>query len=109
MGDYLIPANTKRSQLIFNVFRPLDLGILITGGVLTLILLFAVISNTVFSIIIKLFPVAVASFLVMPVPHYHNVLVFLRDLYYYLTRPSKYLWRGWCSSYVTNDSNSKQQ
>ena len=36
MNQYLIPANSKKGQLIFNIFRPIDLGVLLVGATLTL-------------------------------------------------------------------------
>lgn len=39
MNQYLIPANSKKSLLIFNMFRPFDLFLLLTGGTFTLLFL----------------------------------------------------------------------
>ena len=36
---FMIPANTKKGQLILSIFRPVDLGIAITGASITFILL----------------------------------------------------------------------
>jgi hypothetical protein len=40
-GFYLIPANSKKSLLIFSAFRTTDMIILGAGGLLTVIFLFA--------------------------------------------------------------------
>ena len=40
MDNYLIPANTKRGQLILGIFRPFDLW-LFGGGVLVTVILLA--------------------------------------------------------------------
>ena len=45
MGPFMIPANTKKGKLIFNIFEPIDLGIAITGALITLVLLLIVINN----------------------------------------------------------------
>ncbi len=106
-GQYLIPANSKKSQLIFNVFRLIDLIILCTGAGITLILMFVFKGDSLTELAIKLAPVGIALFLVMPIPFYHNVLVFLQEMYTYYSRPTKYFWRGWCATYV--DDGDEQQ
>ena len=106
---YIIPANSKKSQLIFNVFRPIDLfGILLPGALLTVVLLFVFPGDSISAIVIKLAPVSLALFLVMPIPFYHNVLVYLRELYLYFSSQRRYYWRGWCASYVGSDGNTEQ-
>ena len=105
---YIIPANSKKSQLIFNVFRPIDLfGILLPGALLT-VFLFLFPGDSISAIIIKLAPVSLALFLVMPIPFYHNVLVYLREVYIYFSSQRRYYWRGWCASYVGSDGNTEQ-
>lgn len=106
---YIIPANSKKSQLIFNVFRPIDLfGILLPGALLTVIFLFVFPGDSISAIIIKLAPVSLALFLVMPIPFYHNVLVYLREVYIYFSSQRRFYWRGWCASYVGSDGNTEQ-
>ncbi len=106
---YIIPANSKKSQLIFNVFRPIDLfGILLPGALLTVVFLFVFPGDSISAIIIKLAPVSLALFLVMPIPFYHNVLVYLREVYIYFSSQRRYYWRGWCASYVGSDGNTEQ-
>ena len=106
---YIIPANSKKSQLIFNVFRPIDLfGILLPGALLTVVFLFVFPGDSITAIIIKLAPVSLALFLVMPIPFYHNVLVYLREVYIYFSSQKRYYWRGWCASYVGSDGNTEQ-
>ena len=106
---YIIPANSKKSQLIFNVFRPIDLfGILLPGALLTVVFLFVFPGDSISAIVIKLAPVSLALFLVMPISFYHNVLVYLRELYLYFSSQRRYYWRGWCASYVGSDGNTEQ-
>lgn len=106
---YIIPANSKKSQLIFNVFRPIDLfGILLPGALLTVVFLFVFPGDSISAIIIKLAPVSLALFLVMPIPFYHNVLVYLREVYIYFSSQRRFYWRGWCASYVGSDGNTEQ-
>ena len=102
MQEYYIPANTKRGQLIFNLFKPIDLAIAVIGVVTTIVLL--VIINQfkdvswVFSVLATL-PGLTAVALVFPIPNYHNVRVLLVDVWYFYNSPRNYKWRGWCSLY----------
>lgn len=106
-GQFMIPANTKKSQLIFNIFRGVDLIIFGTGASLTLIFLFMFQGNSLVEMIIKLAPVGVTGFLVMPVPHYHNILVFLTEVYNFYNSRRVYIWKGWCVS-SGEEETSKQ-
>ena len=54
---YLIPANSKKGQLIFNMFRPIDLIIFSIGACITLILMFAIQTTNMVALIIKLAPI----------------------------------------------------
>ena len=96
MNQYLIPANTKKGQLILGVFRKFDLILFGIGIGITLILLLAVPLSSTWMTILILMPAAVCGFLVMPVPYYHNMLVVITELYDYLTTNQKYEWKGWC-------------
>ena len=87
MSNYLIPANSKKSQLIFNVFRIIDLIILLTGAVITTILMFVFKGDSIKELMIKLAPVGICLFLVMPLPFYHNVLVYLQELTTFFLNP----------------------
>ena len=93
---YLIPANSKRSALIASMFEPFDLGLLITGIIITLMLLFIIQDNTFIALVIKLLPALVCAFLVIPIPNYHNTLVLIREVLTFFTVRNKFLWRGWC-------------
>lgn len=103
MKQYLIPANAKKSQLIFGLFRWIDLGVLGTGIFISLILLLVVNGDSLINMFLKLFPVLFSIFLVFPIPYYHNVMEFIKDAYKYYTNPRRYYWRGWCASYVDGD------
>jgi len=94
--NYLIPANTKKGQLILGLFRPFDLGLFATGILITLILLAVVpLSSTVVTIL-ALSPAFITAFLVMPVPYYHNMLNIIVEMYEFLTNRQTYRWKGWC-------------
>ncbi len=76
MNGYLIPANSKKSTLIFNLFTPFDL--------------------TMFSIAMVLAPACVTGFLVMPVPNYHNIFTVIQNAWIFFTNNQRYKWKGWC-------------
>ena len=92
---YLIPANTKKGQLIFNVFRPIDLGIFGTGLATSFIFLLVIGTANITKTIIVLVPALFSAFLVMPIPNYHNVISFILSIFGFFTNQRKYLWKGW--------------
>ena len=95
-NQYLIPANSKKSQLIFGIFRVKDLILFGVGCLATIILLLAIDETTLLFTIIKLFPVCVSGFLVFPLGNYHNVLVFIREIFSYYNNRRIYIWKVWC-------------
>ena len=95
MNNYIIPANTKKSQLILGFFTPIDLIIFTVGCIWTLIMVL-IVKNVNLPILILLFlPGLVAAFIVMPVPHYHNVLQLLTNIFNFYTNRRRYYWKGW--------------
>ena len=95
-NNYLIPANTKKGQLILGLFKPFDLILFGTGVLITILLLaFMPVGSTGMTLII-LAPAAICGFLVLPVPYYHNMLVVITELYDFITTNQKYEWKGWC-------------
>ena len=81
MNNYLIPANSKKGQLIFNMFRWEDLIILAAGGLITLIAVLVSDNDSIFAMVLKLLPIGISVLLVMPVAYYHNVLVFIIEMF----------------------------
>lgn len=96
MNNYLIPANTKKSQLILGFFTPTDLIIFIVGCAWSFIMLILVQSLSLTVLILIMLPALIAAFLVMPVPHYHNVLQLLTNMFNFFTGRRQYYWKGWC-------------
>lgn len=96
MNNYLIPANSKKSQLILGFFRGIDLILFGSGVGITLILLLTIQSANLGIMILILSPALITGFLVMPVPNYHNVLQFIVNLYTYFSERRRYYWKGWC-------------
>ena len=103
-NQYLIPANTKKGQLILGMFKPIDLGIFITGVVVTIIL-FLIFSNFDISgwiSLLAIVPGALAGVLVFPIPNYHNVRVVLGEIINFYSNNRNYKWRGWCAVYESS-------
>ena len=96
MNNYLIPANTKRGQLILGLFRPFDLALFGCGILVTIILLAFLPLTSTFVTILVLAPAFITAFLVMPVPYYHNMLNIIVEMYEFLTTRQTYRWKGWC-------------
>ena len=94
--NYLIPANSKRSLLIFSMFTWFDLALFGIGLTITMILLLAVSPDNVILAIVDLAPAAITAFLVMPIPNYHNALTLIKDLYVFYTSRQRFIWKGWC-------------
>mgnify|MGYP001625182796 FL=1 len=104
-NNYLIPANSKKSQLILGFFTPVDLILFGSGCGLTLLLLMLVRNASAVQMIIILLPALVTGFLVTPVLYYHNVLQFIINVVSFIFNTRRYYWRGWCVKY---DSEDKQ-
>ena len=98
MNQYLIAANSKKGQLIFNIFRPLDLIIIGVGTVITFIAFVAVQPQELASGILVLLPFLFFFFLVLPVANYHNILCVIQNIYRFFTEidRNRLRWKGWC-------------
>lgn len=96
MNTYLIPANTKKGTLIFGIFRPFDLILFSVGILITIILMMIMPMSTTLQVILVILPAAISTFLIIPVPNYHNILTIIIEGYEFLTNRQKYIWKGWC-------------
>lgn len=94
--NYLIPANSKKSMLIFGLFTRFDLILVSTSVIITVILLFSISPSGLGSAIICLLPLMIGAFLVVPVPNYHNVLTLIREIIFFFYERRNYKWKGWC-------------
>lgn len=95
-NNYLIPANSKKSRLILGFFTMTDLILFGSGVGLTLILLMTIQSAKIGLMVLILAPALITGFLVLPIPHYHNVLQFIVNIYTFYSDKRKYVWKGWC-------------
>ncbi len=96
MNNFIIPANTKKSQLILGFFTPTDLIIFGTGVALTVILLLVLQDASFAELVMILMPAMITGLLVMPVPNYHNVLQLITNIVNFYRGRRNYYWKGWC-------------
>lgn len=95
-GGYLIPANTKKGQLIFGIFTPPDLLLFGIGVIISVLALLIVGAEDTGKAIICLLPALFTAFLVLPIANYRNVRTFFASMFNFLTGQRIYKWRGWC-------------
>lgn len=96
-GMYLIPANSKKSMMLFGMFYPFDLMLFGVGALITMILLMALPMESLVVSMIAISPGLITGMLVFPIPNYHNTLTILIDIWkFYTTNSRKYIWKGWC-------------
>ena len=94
--QYLIPANSKKSLLIFSAFNLFDLGLFVGGVVVTLLLLLAISPTSFVGAMIDIAHALICGFLVLPIPNYHNTLTIIKECYRFFTMRRQYVWKGWC-------------
>jgi hypothetical protein len=97
MGNsYLIPANSKKSMLIFGFFNTVDLIIFGCGiGVSFILMMFLPMEKFVFAML-AITPGSICLLLVFPIPNYHNVRTVINNAWEFYTTRQKYIWKGWC-------------
>ncbi len=96
-NTYLVPANTKKANLILGFMRWIDLfiiGIGIAGTVIFLLIIGS--SDNTWLILLACLPAILAGLLILPIPNYHNTLVALQSIFRYYNERRNYIWRGWC-------------
>ncbi len=93
---YMIPANSKKSQLIFSIFTVADLIIFGMGIIVTVVLLIVIQTDSITTMILKILPALFTGVLVLPIPNYHNVMGFFGSMLNYLSNTKQYYWKGWC-------------
>ena len=102
--NYLIPANTKKSLLIFGVFNKFDLALFAIGVGVSLILLLTLPVEQLTFAIIAVLPGLITGFLVFPIPNYHNVLTVIKNFIVFYNSRQRFVWKGWCASNGEEDS-----
>ena len=94
--NFLIPANTKKSMLIFGIFTTFDLILFGVGIGVTILLLMIERPSSLLTACIDLAPAVICGFLVLPVPNYHNIRVVIQEVYTFYTKRQRFIWKGWC-------------
>ncbi len=95
-GNYLIPANSKKSLLIFGVFKKEELIMFAICISATLLGMVSLPINITAVALLTLAPALIGGLLVMPIPNYHNVLTMLKNMYIFFTIRQRFVWKGWC-------------
>lgn len=103
---YLIPANSKKSMLIFGAFTGFDLGLLAIGGAISLVLLLLLPLENIGIALGAIAPGVVCGFLVFPIPNYHNMMTIILEVYRFYTNRQKFIWKGWC--FTDGDKNEQK-
>ena len=93
---YLIPANAKKGNLIFNIFRPFDLILFCIGIGISFLFLMIVSTSNIVMVVLACLPGAICTLLVVPLPYYHNVLCVIQSVIEFYSNRRKYIWKGWC-------------
>ena len=95
-NSYLIPANSKKSLLMFGYFNTVDMIIFCCGlGVSFLLMMFLPMEKFIYAIL-AIMPGAICALLVFPIPNYHNVRTVINNVWIFYTTRQKYIWKGWC-------------
>ena len=91
----MIPANSKRGKLIFNIFTPFDIILFVVGIFFSMLLGIIVPISNMFIAFLVFLPGGTATLLVTPVPNYHNVMTFLGEVLTFYQNHRVYYWKGW--------------
>ncbi len=103
--NFLIPANSKKSMMIFGLFYPFDLILFGSGiGITLLLMMLLPIGDTIMAFI-AIAPAVITGFLVFPVPNYHNVLTVIIGVWNFFTTRQRFVWKGWS---VTNEQEEQK-
>ena len=101
--SYLIPANSKKSRLIFGVFNTVDMIIFGCGLGVSLLLMMFLPVDQFWIAILAISPGLICGFLVLPIPNYHNVRTVIKNAWNFYTTRQRYIWKGWCFEYGERD------
>lgn len=95
-GIYLIPANAKKSLLIFGFFNKVDIIIFSSGCLATLLFILAIPVGNLFWSIIAILPASICGLLVVPIPNYHNTRTGIASIFRFYKERRNFIWKGWC-------------
>lgn len=103
-GIYLIPANAKKSLLIFGLFNKVDLIIFGSGCLATLLMILTIPVGSFVWSIVAILPALICGLLVLPIPNYHNILGGIKSIIVYFKERKNFIWKGWCFSENAEES-----
>ncbi len=106
-GRFLIPANSKKSMLIFGLFNGTDLIILSIGIVISFTLIMVIGPRGVLDTFLIMLPGLLAGFLVYPVPNYHNIRTIIKSVWEFFMNRQVFVWKGWCCKDAFEDTSKK--
>ena len=96
-NSYLIPANSKKSMLVFGLFTRVEFwGMLVPSVVISFILMTVLPIGNFLLAILAISPALIVSFLLIPIPNYHNIKTVIKNAWEFYTTRQKYIWKGWC-------------
>lgn len=95
-GNYLIPANSKKSQMIFGMFNGFDLLLFCIGIAASALLMFILPIEQFNMALVSIIPGCIMGLLVFPVPNHHNVLTVIISVIRFFTNRRVFIWKGWC-------------
>ena len=95
-NQFLIPANSKKSKLIFSIFTTFDLVMFAIGLSTSLLMMLLIRTSNIVVMALLIMPALVTGILVLPIPNYHNVMGFLKSMLNYASSRKQYYWKGWC-------------
>ena len=95
-NNYLIPANTKKGQLILGLFQPFDLILFGSGLLITMLLVMILPMDQTLIALFAIAPGVITGLLVLPVAYYHNVRQLIIEIYKYFSNRNRFVWKGWC-------------
>ena len=104
-NSYLIPANSKKSMLIFGFFNTVDMIIFCCGIGFSFLLLMFMPVEEFWAAILAILPGFISVFLVFPIPNYHNVRTEIINAWNFYTTRQRYIWKGWC--FEDGETNKK--
>lgn len=102
-NGFLIPANSKKSMLMFGVFNNVDLAIFGVGIILSFALMMLLPVDKFIIAVLAISPGLICAFLVFPIPNYHNVRTVIKNAWIFYTTRQKYIWKGWCLDHGETD------
>jgi len=108
-GRFLIPANSKKSMLIFGLFNGVDLIIFSIGVGASLLLLMIIGPSETLDTFIVLLPALIAGLLVSPIPNYHNVRTVIKSTWEFFMNRQVFVWKGWCIKDGFNDEQPNKK